>query len=356
MADSFKILVAEDNPRWRDRLKKYLETEGHTVETAISYGEALGKLLHGDFDLAIVDLGLGPGLENVDGMELLADVKDEQTPAIVVTGRGTVESARRAFEYFNVVQFLAKANFEPERFIEYVRDALTSQSADIPKERTLKMYNLADIAELLNEHSEQVDVKRLLEHLRAKGSYSPELESYEDLAGTSKFEKILRILSIMRKYGESKVRLVCDIMQEIRPEDDELREGIKRLCQSEPNQKKVFPRDRSASGGSASATIVIKLILGSLVFAGLFFAIVATFRWAIGRPIEPWEFVIFAVVAVILALLLYPFILVLLNVLSPQMAQDQFNRLHSFVESSFPALLSFLDRFSRFFKPSSDSN
>lgn len=120
-----RILVVENRRSWRDRLKRYLEAEGYTVETAASYGEALGELHHCVFNLVVVDLKLGPGEENLDGMELLDDVSHRQIPAVVVTGRGTVGLAKRAYEDYDVIQFIEKATFERDRFVKTVREALS---------------------------------------------------------------------------------------------------------------------------------------------------------------------------------------------------------------------------------------
>ena len=129
--DSAEILLVENIRIWRRRLRKILEGEGYEVETAVSYGEAFGKMRQGSFDLVVTDLRLGPedpprGFEerDLDGMALLDDACERQIPTIVVTGYGTVELARRAYEDYDVVQFLGKQNFEAERFREIVRQAL----------------------------------------------------------------------------------------------------------------------------------------------------------------------------------------------------------------------------------------
>lgn len=124
MVEPPMILVVEDRRTWRDKLKKYLESEGYVVETASSYGEALGRLRHSRFDLLVLDLNLKPNEDDLDGMALLDDATHCQIPSIIVTGRGTVELARRAYEDYDVVLFLDKATFERERFVSVVREAL----------------------------------------------------------------------------------------------------------------------------------------------------------------------------------------------------------------------------------------
>lgn len=129
--NSAKILLVEDERVWRRKLQRILEREEYKVETAAGYGEALGKLRQGGFDLAIVDLRLGPdealgdyGERDLAGMALLDDAAERQIPTIVVTGYGTVELARRAYEDYDVLWFLDKATFEIDRFREIIRQAL----------------------------------------------------------------------------------------------------------------------------------------------------------------------------------------------------------------------------------------
>jgi CheY-like chemotaxis protein len=121
-----KILLVEDERVWREKLHKILEHEGYKVETAVGYGEALGRLRQGSFNLVVTDLRLEPEESPRDfaGMTLLADARKRQIPTIVVTGYPKVELARKAFEDYDVVQFLSKRTFEAERFRESARQAL----------------------------------------------------------------------------------------------------------------------------------------------------------------------------------------------------------------------------------------
>lgn len=121
-----KILLVEDERVWREKLQKILEREEYSVETAIDYGEALGRLRQRTFDLVIMDLRLesGESPEDFEGMALLEDAREQGMPTIVVTGYPSVERARRAYEDYDVRYFLAKQTFETERFIGIVRQVL----------------------------------------------------------------------------------------------------------------------------------------------------------------------------------------------------------------------------------------
>ena len=118
-----QLLLVEDDQVWREKLRKILEREGYRVETAVGYGEALGRLRQTAFCLIITDLRLGPEEppRDFEGMALLEDAREREIPTIVVTGYPRVELVRRAFEDYDVVQFLSKHAFEVERFTQIVR-------------------------------------------------------------------------------------------------------------------------------------------------------------------------------------------------------------------------------------------
>lgn len=124
--DGAKILVVEDDRVWCEQLEEILERVGYKVETAVGYGEALGKLRRRSFNLVVADLRLGPEepLRDFEGMALLEDAKERGIPTIVVTGYPDVELARRAFEDCDVVQFLEKRTFEVKRFRDIVGQVL----------------------------------------------------------------------------------------------------------------------------------------------------------------------------------------------------------------------------------------
>jgi len=128
MRDPERILVVEDMPDWQGRLRDILEDEGYVVEMAASFGEALGELRRKSFDLVVVDLRLSLEYEeNRSGVPLLEYVHDRQIPSIVVTGYGTVELAKEAYEKYGVFDFLDKASFDPVRFREHVKEAIASE-------------------------------------------------------------------------------------------------------------------------------------------------------------------------------------------------------------------------------------
>jgi hypothetical protein len=209
--------------------------------------------------------------------------------------------------------------------------------------------NRGQLCDLLDKHSTEDDVRRLQLELQANYPRERAFQGYAALPSGTKWRKINYMLEVLA--GRDDVCAACDAMIRIKPDDPGLRNGIEALCKGKNDSKAGGGDDESITTWSRDDwKRMVTLIVASLDFVFIFFAIIATFRWALDRPIAPMEFVILALVAVILALILYPFILVLLNIFSPEMAQEQFNRLHDFVESAFPSLLHWLEKFSHFFK------
>jgi DNA-binding NtrC family response regulator len=119
-----RILIVEDMRDWRDQLENTLRRGGYQVTTVPSYGEALGELRRQPYQIAIVDLRLSlTDQNNLDGMKLLSDLSAMQIPAIVLTGFGTPELVRQAYDELAVFDFVDKQNLDLKRFREIIKDA-----------------------------------------------------------------------------------------------------------------------------------------------------------------------------------------------------------------------------------------
>jgi len=120
------LLIVEDMGDWRDQLASTLKRDGYAITAVASYSEALGELRRRDceYQLVIVDLRLSPNDENNrDGMLLLEDLAALKIPAIVVTGYGTAELARKAFRDYATLAFLEKKDLKLEKLRQVVQEA-----------------------------------------------------------------------------------------------------------------------------------------------------------------------------------------------------------------------------------------
>jgi DNA-binding NtrC family response regulator len=89
-----KILVVDDDKFILSSFQRILTKRGFEVETAESGKQALEKLKHGSFDLALIDVCL----PDMNGTDLLKNAKEElkKTVKIMVTGQPSVETSEKA--------------------------------------------------------------------------------------------------------------------------------------------------------------------------------------------------------------------------------------------------------------------
>jgi DNA-binding response OmpR family regulator len=83
-----KALIADDEPRYRELLKRVLEKDGYTVMLAECGETATDMLLNGYYDLVVTDLDM-PGLNGFDVIEL-ANRLPHTPPVLLVTAQKTM--------------------------------------------------------------------------------------------------------------------------------------------------------------------------------------------------------------------------------------------------------------------------
>lgn len=86
---NMKILLVEDDRKIGSFIKKGLEEVAYPTTLANSCATAMDVFFEGDFDVVILDLGLGDG----DGMDLLTAWRRQkfQTPVLILSARGNTD-------------------------------------------------------------------------------------------------------------------------------------------------------------------------------------------------------------------------------------------------------------------------
>jgi DNA-binding NtrC family response regulator len=105
MNDPCQILIVDDEPIVGERLKAFVEKDGHRVETFVDPTQALQRLAEKDFDIVISDIRMG----EVDGIQVMQKVfeKSRDIRVIMITGYATLELARESLAK-GAFDFIAK--------------------------------------------------------------------------------------------------------------------------------------------------------------------------------------------------------------------------------------------------------
>ncbi len=119
-----KILIADDEPGWRDLLSLELSSPDCEVVTVGSAEEAQ-RLLHRDtFDLIITDVRM-PG--KLDGIDLIQTYRRENSAqkAIFITGYALEEKVEKALESGMGALLCLKKPFESQQLVSAMQHLLS---------------------------------------------------------------------------------------------------------------------------------------------------------------------------------------------------------------------------------------
>jgi CheY-like chemotaxis protein len=128
-----RVLVVEDNAKWRNGLRDRLRRKGYYVQTAATRQEAAERLEFDYYHVLILDIRLEEeDTYNVEGMEILSELggrKLDMTMSIVmISAYGTMEQMREAFRDYDIVDFQSKLNFDLIPFVEDVKRILIEKT------------------------------------------------------------------------------------------------------------------------------------------------------------------------------------------------------------------------------------
>ena len=126
-------LLLVDDRQIRESMAPWLNEQGYAVETAGTIAEARQRLEQHHYDLALVDVRLGPE----DGFELLRECRDENPnmSVIMLTGYGTVDTGVEALRA-GAFDLLTKPLIDQE--LQMAIDRALSQHEVIEENRRLK--------------------------------------------------------------------------------------------------------------------------------------------------------------------------------------------------------------------------
>lgn len=113
MKQKYKVLIVDDEEDIVSTLKKQLEMEGYTVDTAQSAVDAFSKIKKDKYHIVLADIVM----PEIDGIELLKNIKgyDAMTQVIMMTRSSTMDKILTSLE-LGANDYILK----PFKSIEYV--------------------------------------------------------------------------------------------------------------------------------------------------------------------------------------------------------------------------------------------
>ncbi len=152
------ILVVDDESSIRRTLKDILEFEKHHVELASNGQEALDFVNDEDFDAVLLDIKM-PEMDGMEVLEKIIQIKD--TPVIMISGHGTIETAVEALKK-GAYDFKVKPP-DLNRLLVTVRNAidksdLVTQTRQLKKEVDKKY-------EIVGESEKIIELKEMIERV-----------------------------------------------------------------------------------------------------------------------------------------------------------------------------------------------
>lgn len=143
-----RCLVIDDEPDLLRLMKSTVTGMGIECETAENIAQATYHLEQRSYDLCLTDMKLPDG----NGLDLVSMIQQNypETPVIVITAHGNMESAVRAYRA-GAFDFISKP-FKLERIRELIETALR-----LTKQREEVLSNLVGNTEVMNQMRETIE-------------------------------------------------------------------------------------------------------------------------------------------------------------------------------------------------------
>ena len=151
-----KILVIDDQDPIRRVMRDILENEGYQVSDVASGVEALEVLKDNEFDAILCDIKM----PDMDGIEVLEKIKTMcDTPVIMITGHGTIDTAVDAFKK-GAFDFIVKPP-DLNRLLITLRNAIEKQNLSTENKALKRVVKNKNI--MVGESAAMQEVRDMIE-------------------------------------------------------------------------------------------------------------------------------------------------------------------------------------------------
>lgn len=161
MSRKIRVLMVDDEDRFRETTSKILTRKGFDVGMAADGGQALEMLRESPRDVVVLDIKM-PGMSGEEALPKIREVCPDSR-VIMLTGHGGLESARAAlregaFDYLNKpcdIDLLASK----------INDAAASRKGDVKREKAAEdiMIPIADYTTIYEDSTVREGIARLKE-------------------------------------------------------------------------------------------------------------------------------------------------------------------------------------------------
>ena len=154
-----KILIIDDEQAIRKALREILEYESFTITEAEDGPTALKILEKETFDVIFCDIKM----PRMDGMEALSKLKEKgvETPVIMITGHGNVETAVDALKK-GAYDFIQKP-LDLNRILVSVRNASNQQALQKETKTLRKKINKSAGSSIVGESNAIMEIKKMID-------------------------------------------------------------------------------------------------------------------------------------------------------------------------------------------------
>jgi DNA-binding NtrC family response regulator len=125
MSSAPRVLIVDDEERFRNTMCKLLNVRGVTAETADNGAKALEKLKTGAYDVLILDVRM----PEMGGVEVLSEIRkfNPEIEVIIMTGYASVDTAK-AIMSLGAYDYMLKP-YDTDQLVEKIEAAFDRKTA-----------------------------------------------------------------------------------------------------------------------------------------------------------------------------------------------------------------------------------